>query len=130
MQQLPPEIAWLSPWAGLAADVEPLPSVLDDQPYTQWLAAELQREVCDGHPLSGIDTKPIGFNQCDSNEFLFLTDHPTMPLALVHLTWQVETDPVWPWTRAFASLAEWTVWMQKCHESYIGAEESRRREWT
>jgi hypothetical protein len=118
MKILPPEFVWISPWAALAEASPPLPEVLGDQTYSQWLAAELQREVCESHRLYRINVEAIGFNRYDPNEFLFLTDDPKTPFAFVHLTWTVETDPRWPWTEGFVSILELTTWMKECHDSY------------
>ncbi len=88
------------------------------------------RQNCSGKYATAIPYTESPSNQSVStnatpDEFLFLTDHPEMPLAFVHLTWAVETDPVWPWTKGFASIAEWAAWMKGCHESYLQAEKAR-----
>jgi hypothetical protein len=59
---------------------------------------ELAREVVPGHLLYGVTCRTIAFNAADPNEFLFVTGKPETPLAFVHLTWQAERDPIWPYT--------------------------------
>lgn len=62
------------------------------------IETELQSEVCPGHLLYRVKCRAVAFNADDTNEFLFVTDNPTVPLAFVHLTYKAETDPVWPYT--------------------------------
>src|SRR5262249_12740200 len=82
-------------WLGLAGPAE----------------AELAREVGPGHPLHGTTCWALGVNGGDPNEFLFATGRPATPLAFVHLTWQAERDPGWPYTVCYPSWeafrAEW-----------------------
>lgn len=44
---------------------------------------------------------------------LFHVNHPSYPLAVVHLTWRMkpETDPNWPHTRLFA---DWDDGIDNC----------------
>ena len=82
-------------WVGLAGSAE----------------AELAREVSSGHPLHGAICRAVGFNGDDPNEFLFATDRPAAPLAFVHLTWQAERDPGWPFAEVYAGWAAFrTAW--------------------
>jgi hypothetical protein len=71
----------------------------------------LVREVVPGHPLYGANCRVVGFNAADPNEFLFSTDRAAVPLAFVHLTWQAERDPGWPYSIGYPSWevfqAEW-----------------------
>jgi hypothetical protein len=89
MVDVPDDFCWPQPW-------KPLPS--------GWLGrvgsieAELQSEVCEGHPLYRVACRVVAWNAEDTNEFLFVTDNPAMPLAFVHLTWKAERDPTWPYT--------------------------------
>jgi hypothetical protein len=122
MTPLPPNFVWILPWAPLEEVASLPPNILHDQTYSQWLAAELQREVCEGHGLFGASVEAVGFNKCDPNEFLFVTDQPKMPFAFVHLTWTAETNPTWPWMMGFASTAELRAWMKECHDSYLKEE--------
>jgi hypothetical protein len=75
-------------------------------PLAKSLSAELQREVVAGHPLKGVMCVAIGFNKDDENEFLFATNHPEFPLAVVRLTWMVEKSPRWPRSQSLATFAE------------------------
>jgi hypothetical protein len=63
--------------------------------------AELQSEVCPGHPLHRVECRAIAWNTEDVNEFLFVTTNPRMPLAVVHLTWKRELDSAWPYTLGY-----------------------------
>jgi hypothetical protein len=104
MVEVPDRFDWPAGWRPL-----PLPD--------GWLGlagsaeAELAREVGSGHPLHGATCRAVGFNGDDPNEFLFATDRPATPLAFVHLTWQAERDPGWPYTVCYQSWegfrAEW-----------------------
>ena len=38
---------------------------------------------------------------------LFEVEGGEMPLAVVHMTWQKETDPRWPTTKLFQSWEQW-----------------------
>jgi hypothetical protein len=67
------------------------------------LAKELQREVCEGHPLYRKTCHPVARSKEDPNEFLFLTDDPHFPLAFVHLTWTIERRPDFPYTLRYES---------------------------
>ena len=60
------------------------------------LERELRREVCKGHPLFGVECRAIAFGREEPDDVLFLTDNPFAPLAFVHLTWRIESDPAWP----------------------------------
>jgi hypothetical protein len=62
------------------------------------LEAELRAEVYPGHPLYRVECQAVAWNSADPNEFLFATAKREMPLAFVHLTWQPEHDPAWPYT--------------------------------
>ena len=67
------------------------------------LTAELQREVCPGHPLHRVACRAVARNREDPNEFLFATENPRMPLAFVHLTWTKEEQPNFPWVEGYES---------------------------
>ena len=41
-----------------------------------------------------------------SHDILFTPGPSREALYWVHLTWAVETDPAWPWTEQYQSLAE------------------------
>jgi hypothetical protein len=60
------------------------------------LEAELAREIQDGHPLWGRQVRALARARV-SDDFLFEVDGgPTV--ASVHLTWQENDRPPWPWT--------------------------------
>jgi hypothetical protein len=79
---------------------------LADEPFVPTLDAELQREVGPGHPLYRVACRAMGRNLEDDDEFVFATASPAMPVAFVHLTWQVERSPRYPYTMGFLSWEE------------------------
>lgn len=81
---IPAEIEWLEPWTP-ESDEDGL------------LANELRREVCDHHILFGINVRAVG-RRIDCDDVLFVTDDPQKPIAVVHLTWRIESDRSWPWS--------------------------------
>jgi hypothetical protein len=56
------------------------------------LEAELGRELAPGHPLAGRRFRAIARGKRD--DVAFIVEHTE--LWRVHLTWQVETSPSWP----------------------------------
>ena len=90
MCKTPPEgFEWPAPW-------EPIPpgdtclgypritaEVFGRESPADTLSQELQREVSPAHPLYQAVCSAVGRNREDPNEFLFLTDHPRMPLAVI-----------------------------------------------
>jgi hypothetical protein len=95
MIDVPDDFLWPAAWKPL-----PLPD--------GWLGlvrsaeAELQSEVCPGHCLYRVACRAVAFNADDVNEFLFVTDNATAPLAFVHLTFRAESDPFWPYTVVYS----------------------------
>jgi hypothetical protein len=74
--------------------------------------AELQSEVCPGHPLYRVGCRAVAWNAADPNEFMFVTSNPALPLAFVHLTWKAEHDPGWPYTVGYAGWDEFrSAWL-------------------
>lgn len=67
------------------------------------LQAELRRELCPGHPLYGLEAKPWLICWPDKDVAFSLSDGR---VALVHLTYALETNPVYPFCKMFASKAE------------------------
>ncbi|MBU2709052.1 hypothetical protein KCM76_23855 [Zooshikella marina] len=65
------------------------------------LELELARELPASHPLSGCSFQVLAKNDNDPNEFIFETSHPEHPVVRVHLTWQMESDPVFPYFEDF-----------------------------
>lgn len=67
------------------------------------LQAELKRELCPDHPLHGLDAVPWQVAWPDSDVAFTLSDGR---VALVHLTFNRETGPDYPFFKFFASKAE------------------------
>ena len=105
----PRDIKWLDPW---------IPESDEDG----LLAKELRREVCDRHILFGINVQAVG-RRIDCDDVLFISDDSQKPIAVVHLTWQIESDPTWPITRIFSG---WQDWIEHClmsdHNEYTDDE--------
>ena len=93
----PTDFEWLEPW---------MPESDEDGS----LVEELRREICDRHILFGVDARAVG-TRIDCDDVLFVTDNPHKPIAVVHLTWKLETDPKWPFTSIFDS---WQDWISNC----------------
>ena len=86
-------IKWLEPWE----------AIIDGALFE----AELQTEVCRGHPLYQIEVKAIG-RRLDCDDVLFALANHSHALAVVHLTYARESNPGWPQTRLFADTEDWT----------------------
>jgi hypothetical protein len=84
---------WLSPW-------EPIGGPRD----AEVLSRELARECPKGHVLYGRAATFLARRQ-DCDDFLVRLEGGRM--AVVHLTWSRETDPYWPGTTLYESMAEW-----------------------
>src|SRR5207244_3795352 len=82
---------WPEPWRSL-----PLPPGWIGR--VESVEGELQAEVGERHPLYRVRCRAVAWNEADTNEFLFATANPAMPLAFVHLTWKTERDSTWPYT--------------------------------
>lgn len=67
------------------------------------LQAELRRELCPGHPLYGLEANPWLICWPDKDVAFSLSDGR---VALVHLTFALETNPAYPSCKMFASKAE------------------------
>jgi hypothetical protein len=87
-------IEWLEPWYELPPD------------QAKALVAELQSELCSGHVLFRKTLKALGRRQ-DCDDALFLIEESPPRLAVVHLTFQYESNPTWPKTAFFTSLRDW-----------------------
>ena len=77
--------------------------IVKNHPRSISLTNELNREVSPSHPLYGVDCQAIAINRQDSDDILFLTSHPEMPLAYVHLTWNKEDSSTFPFTKGYLS---------------------------
>src|SRR5262245_37114023 len=80
-------------------------SAIEQPELARALVAELARELPASHVLRGRKLEPIARSET-SDDVLFASTGGDEPLFLVHLTWNVETDPSWPHTVAFGSLPE------------------------
>ena len=58
----------------------------------------------EGHLLFGLNTKVVSVCTVTHKDFVFVTDDNSKPIAIVHLTWSSETDPLFPHTRIIPSL--------------------------
>ncbi len=74
---------------------------------------EIRREVPPGHVLHGASFTPLA-RRASRDDVLVRAGRAPRSLYLVHLTWREETDPAWPATRPFRTLAD-----------FAGAEEDR-----
>lgn len=70
------------------------------------LSNELIREVPSGHVLYEVNASVVARRE-GRDDFLFLIEHPEYKYAEVHLTWSIETDPVWPSASLFKSIGDW-----------------------
>ena len=70
------------------------------------LVGELRRELPAGPVLHGVPVAPIARRQ-DTDDVLFALNDGTGRVAMVHLTWAVESDPAWPATSVYSSLESW-----------------------
>jgi hypothetical protein len=111
MLPVPPDgFQWPSPWEPLADPSAALEMGLcvnyllaEEEGVAPTMEAELEREVCEGHPLYRLPCKAVAWNKEDPNEFLFVTADPDKPVAFVHLTWQIESTPAFPYTVEYPS---------------------------
>lgn len=98
MSDVPSTITFHDPW-------EPVGDI------GETLVAELRQELCVEHSLYGVDAHAVA-RRFDRNDVLFSTSDPDKPLAVVHLTWKAETDPIWPNTWRFR---DWQEWANECY---------------
>ncbi len=115
----PPEnFVWPTPWrlieaSGASREVlGPQPYESDPRKFT--FEAELQHELCPSHPLYRVECRAVARSSEHYDEFMFATARPDMPLAFVHLTWQIEDDPMFPHTVGYASWEAFTIaWTER-----------------
>lgn len=103
----PDDFPWPEPWRPLD-ESEASNEILAPQPFAEaskafTFEAELQQEVCRGHPLYRIACRAVARNRDHHDEFLFVTARPDMPIARVHLTWAAESNPAFPYVEGYAS---------------------------
>jgi len=112
LHDLPVDFRWPSPWSPLTDSqasidfVRSLADPFDEEPLASTIEAELQRELCPGHPLYRVETWVVASNREDFNEYLFVTDDAKMPVVFVHLTWTQERTPDFPFTVIYSSWEE------------------------
>jgi hypothetical protein len=94
LPDVPPDLEWLEPWQRLESR--------DDS-----FVRELERELPPQHVLRGATVVAVA-RRIDCDDVLFATTDPMKPLAVVHLTWSIETNPTWPHTTLYLSWSEWT----------------------
>jgi hypothetical protein len=81
------KLDWLEPWFFSLSALE----------------IELKRELCPGHSLFQVKALAVGRRR-DADDVLFLLPEHAPPLAVVHLTWQLENNPQWPAVEFYASI--------------------------
>ncbi|MFN2567742.1 MAG: hypothetical protein ABR499_22335 [Gemmatimonadaceae bacterium] len=69
------------------------------------LKAELRRELPRSHQLRGLDLGAVA-RRDGRDDVLVRRAAGGATVYAVHLTWNVETDPAWPFTIAYASVDE------------------------
>ena len=87
-------IQWRKPWH---------PILPIRAPHSE---AELHRELCPKHVLFGRPVSAIGYRQ-DCDDVLFYLGEIAPRFAVVHLTFQPETNPKWPETSLYESIEDW-----------------------
>ena len=87
-------LAWRKPWEGIP------------QNERDTVAAELRREIVNDHVLHGVTVTAFG-HRIDCDDFVFIMGDVSSRVAVVHLTWRVETTADWPHVIIFDSLDEW-----------------------
>jgi hypothetical protein len=99
-------LTWREPWELIPLEQR---EVLD---------RELDRELCAAHALAGTAHVAVA-RRVDRDDVLFIIDDER--LALVHLTWNRETDPRWPMTIPVADVASFvSEHMKPDHEDLFG----------
>jgi hypothetical protein len=96
---IPTNIEVLSPW-------QTIQDSPDGNKKVEFLSEHLFAEVPPGHVLYGLKTRAVAY-RLDRDDILFEVEGSEMPLAVVHMTWQKETDPRWPNTQFFGSWEQW-----------------------
>ncbi len=89
----------------------------DWQPPDPWerladgqdLEHELDREMCKTHPLRSLAPRAVA-RRTDCDDVLFALNDGR--LAVVHLTWNHEVDPAWPYVEYVADWADVTSELQ------------------
>ena len=110
---------WLDPWRRLTHQ------------EAKGLENELKRELSRGHVLRGKSVRALASHPDD---VLFEVLGSPTRYAEVHLTWNRETRPEWPFTVFYSTLEEWrTASMIPDHEEFSDPPDeglqSLRRRW-
>jgi len=104
---IPVNVDIVAPWEALARAER-----------SEFLAAQLETTLSEKHVLHGLKVTAVAA-RIDRDDVLFEVAEGEMPLAVVHLTWQKETDSRWPSTKLFRSWEHWVQEdMQPAHEDY------------
>lgn len=100
----------------MSKDAVPLPADFDPSSMsTAWtvtfgdadaleLETELRLECPEGHTLHGVRAVSVAVRQHRKEAIFWLPDRSAW--AVVHLTWNRETDPLWPSTELCPTWAE------------------------
>lgn len=83
------------------------------------LAFELEREASKGHPLHGVNVNVIARRR-DTDDVLFALQDGTSRVAVVHLTWEMETNLAWPRVSMFQNMSSWLEAMNNDHADFNG----------
>lgn len=119
---IPDEFPWPPPWIKLpdnyvALNTDALFAADFDDETTggadKVLNDELHREMPEGHILYQLATKVVAVCTVTHKDFVYVTDDPDKPIAIVHLTWSQETNPAWPRTQVISSLHDLELEVQK-----------------
>ena len=120
--RFPDDFQWLPPWIELPDDYATLIPISwpDDQQLAigrDAIVAELRREIPGAHVLCSMELDAVAVHvECGYKDFVFTTNDPVNSIAVVHLTYNVESDPKWPATRLVRGLDEWMIEMNLDYE--------------
>jgi len=64
---------------------------------------ELYREICRGHKLYKINSVAL-LKRNNRDDYIFYTENNEY--ALIHLTWQKESNPNWPYCSTYKTIQE------------------------
>ena len=118
MFEFPRDFVWLPPWVLLPNDYHTLIPISFPDEYIaamgpDAIVAELHREMPEGHRLYGLAMKAIAVHvEAGQKDYVFATNDVSKPIACVHLTFSVESDPRWPMTNVFPNLPAWCAAMK------------------
>ena len=69
---------------------------------------QLRSELPGNHVLANVPLAAVAHRQ-DQDDFLFLLNDGSERVAVVHLTYSLNTNPLWPHTQFYASLPAWAT---------------------